>query len=237
LSSQIQNQTASEGPIRDQRGTIAKSNHQKDQYMMNDYQREQLEALDQVRAKIKSVISIQSGNLSSDIRSYLLFRQQLDVFLSQNFDRYCTQACFENRASACCSKDGIITFWADVVLNVYHSSKNQIEELRTSILEPIFNYKCIYLSVNGCRWKIRPLGCALFLCDQVQADVLNQQPMLAEQWENFKTMGRLFRWPDRPVLFDQLEQVFMAAGCRSSLMYLNTSPGLLRIKQRAGLSQ
>jgi hypothetical protein len=48
-------------------------------------------------------------------------------------------------------------------------------------------------------------------------------------------LGKSFRWPDRPVLFDQLEQVFMAVGCRSPLMYINTSPGLLRIKQKAGL--
>jgi hypothetical protein len=33
--------------------------------------------------------------------------------------------------------------------------------------------------------------------------------------------------------FDELEQRFMAAGCRSPLMYLNTSPGLLNVKRRA----
>ena len=211
------------------------TNQQKDQYMTNDYQREQLEALDQITVKIGSIQSIHSGNLCRDIRSYQLFRQQLESFQSQHFGRYCTQTCFENRTSACCSKDGIITFWADVVINVYHSSDNQIKELRAAIQKPLSSQKCIYLGKNGCLWKIRPIGCALFLCDRVQVDVLEQHPELRRQWQHYTTTGRSYRWPDRPVLFDHLEQVFMAAGCRSPLMYLNTSPGLLRIKQKAGL--
>jgi len=44
-----------------------------------------------------------------------------------------------------------------------------------------------------------------------------------------------FTWPDRPVLFDDLESYFLKTGCRSPLMYLHNSPGLLRIKQKAGL--
>ena len=44
-----------------------------------------------------------------------------------------------------------------------------------------------------------------------------------------------FKWPDRPVLFDDLEKLFLDLGCHSTLMHLNLSPGLLRIKKRAGL--
>ena len=33
--------------------------------------------------------------------------------------------------------------------------------------------------------------------------------------------------------FAELEQLFMAAGCRSPLMYCSTSPGLLNVKRRA----
>ena len=36
------------------------------------------------------------------------------------------------------------------------------------------------------------------------------------------------------MLFDDIEEWFLAAGYRSPLMYINTSPGLLRIKRRAG---
>jgi hypothetical protein len=44
-----------------------------------------------------------------------------------------------------------------------------------------------------------------------------------------------YKWPDRPVLFDHLEKVFLDMGYRSSLMHLNLSPGLLRVKRAAGL--
>jgi len=43
-----------------------------------------------------------------------------------------------------------------------------------------------------------------------------------------------FTWPDQPVLFDDLESYFMKSGYRSPLMYLHNSPGLLRVKQKAG---
>jgi len=49
--------------------------------------------------------------------------------------------------------------------------------------------------------------------------------------------SRRFKWPDRPVLFDTLEKLFLDAGFHSPLMYLHTSPGLLRVKQQAGLVQ
>jgi hypothetical protein len=48
-----------------------------------------------------------------------------------------------------------------------------------------------------------------------------------------KQREKHFRWPDRPVLFDDLEKYFMAAGYSSPLMYLNNSPGLLRVKELA----
>jgi hypothetical protein len=49
----------------------------------------------------------------------------------------------------------------------------------------------------------------------------------------FKQREKHYRWPDRPVLFDDLEKYFMAAGYSSPLMYLNNSPGLLRVKELA----
>ncbi len=35
--------------------------------------------------------------------------------------------------------------------------------------------------------------------------------------------------------FDMIEAYFIAAGCFSSLMYLHNSPGLLRVKRKAGI--
>lgn len=198
---------------------------------MNAYQAEQMDALNQIINHIDLLDSLQN----EAIRPYLLFRRQLDEFSRRHFAAFCTRACFQSRTSACCSKDGIITFWADMVVNVIMADRDQIDDLLTAIETPLFAEKCIYLGEDGCRWRIRPLGCALFLCDQVQEAVLAQDPEISRQWESFRSEAKTFRWPDRPVLFDQLEQLFMDAGCRSPLMYINTSPGLLRIKRQARL--
>lgn len=196
---------------------------------MNAYQMEQIDALNQVINTIGVLGSCQHGAIAS----YVTFRRQLDQFTKRHFAAYCTQTCFESRTSACCSRDGIITFWADVVINIAHTNDHQIDDLFAAIENPLFMEKCIYLGKNGCRWQIRPLGCALFLCDQVQDAVMAPRPDLRRQWETFQSRAKGFRWPDRPVLFDHLERVFMDAGCRSPLMYINTSPGLLRIKKQA----
>ena len=196
---------------------------------MNAYQVDQMDALNQIANHIDLLGSLQT----EAIGSYLEFRRRLDEFSERHFAAFCTRACFESRTSACCSKDGIITFWADMVINVANADNHQIDDLFSAIQTPRFAEKCIYLGEHGCRWRVRPLGCALFLCDQVEGDVLARNPELQRQWEAYQSKARSFRWPDRPVLFDYLEQVFMDAGCRSSLMYINTSPGLLRVKRLA----
>jgi hypothetical protein len=202
---------------------------------MNEYQQEQWSALRQIVDTMGSVEVLGGDTLRDEIRSYLQFRARLEGFLSQHFGQFCTQACFERQVSACCSKDGIITFWADHVINVHCSETPQIEALGSAIRNPLRQSKCIYLGTNGCLWKVRPLGCAMFLCDAVQRDVFALRPIVKRMWQGFRRRAETYRWPDRPVLFDHLEQIFMAAGCRSMLMYLNTSPGLLRVKKKSGL--
>lgn len=75
----------------------------------------------------------------------------------------------------------------------------------------------------------------MFLCDFAMKEVAEKYPEAALKWQQLKQNERLFKWPDRLVLFDYLEEVFLTAGYRSSLMYFHNSPGLLRIKQQAGL--
>lgn len=63
--------------------------------------------------------------------------------------------------------------------------------------------------------------------------VFGKNPELKKKWEKLEAKRKLFTWPDQPVLFDDLESYFMKTGCRSPLMNLHNSPGLLRVKQRA----
>jgi hypothetical protein len=75
----------------------------------------------------------------------------------------------------------------------------------------------------------------MFLCDRASNAVFDVEPEASVKWERLRKQEKRFKWPDRPVLFDYLEQVFLDMGYRSTLMHLNLSPGLLRIKRDAGL--
>jgi len=204
---------------------------------MNDYQQEQWDALDLARREISRLSSGELASLNTKIQSYLEFRDRVDRFLNHHFSDHCNQSCYENRRSACCSKDGIVTFWADVLVNVLVSGTAELNTLERSLRRPCYDYKCTYLHAGGCRWKLRPLMCAMFLCDQVKEQVFgDSMDEIRRRWTRLNQEANSHRWPDRPVLFDHLETYFMARGVRSSLMYINTSPGLMRIKQRAGMS-
>ena len=101
---------------------------------------------------------------------------------------------------------------------------------------PLSSDKCVYLGAHGCLWKMKPIVCVMFTCDRAQDQVFGKNPELRQQWEGFQALKKRFTWPDRPVLFDDLESVFIDAGHTSPLMYLHNSPGLLRIKQKNGMN-
>jgi hypothetical protein len=75
----------------------------------------------------------------------------------------------------------------------------------------------------------------MFLCDAAMKEVFEKYPGTATRWNKFREREKQFKWPDQPVLFDELEKIFLTAGYRSSLMYFHNSPGLLRVKQQSGL--
>ena len=166
---------------------------------------------------------------------YLSFRADVNRFLTTYFHRVCTQTCYQNRLSACCSREGIITFFADIVVNVLVSDSQEIEDLISILKEPNTGFKCIYLAEDGCRWKVKPIVCEMFLCDKAKETIFTQNSQIQRQWSLFEEQRKQYTWPDQPVLFDELEKYFMEAGYRSTLMYLHNSPGLLRVKQKAGL--
>jgi hypothetical protein len=201
---------------------------------MNDYQKEQLQAWQVLIQRLKQMPLEEKNAISREIQKYLDFRIQVDVFLNHYFSKYCTTTCYESNRSACCSKDGIVTFWADLVITAIAGEPRHPEQMIASVQRPYYSDKCIYLTPKGCCWHVRPLVCCMFLCDQVQQEVFSTEQKAAEKWAHLCRQARSFRWPDRPVLFDRLERVFITQGCRSSLMYLHNSPGLLRVKQQAG---
>ena len=202
---------------------------------MNEYQQEQLDALKIVRLGLSRIGDRERMELIETSRQYMQFRQSVDYFLNRYFSDVCNQTCYLNRTSACCSKDGIITFFADTVINALHATPAQLDRLEEVLNRVNGGHRCVYLGSHGCTWTVRPVVCAMFLCDRAMAAVFGVDPDAKKVWESLRRQEKLFKWPDRPVLFDLLEKMFLDLGYQSTLMHLNLSPGLLRVKKKAGL--
>jgi hypothetical protein len=202
---------------------------------MNDYQQEQLQALTVVRQGLEQMGSARRRQLRRAAGDYLQFRQTVSRYLKRYFGQVCSQTCYHSRTSACCSKDGIIVFFADVVVNALQSTPAQLDRLEAALEGVNPGHRCIYLQAGGCMWALPPVVCAMFLCDRATQTVFAEIPEAATTWTALREQARLYQWPDRPVLFDDLEKAFIDLGYRSSLMHLNFSPGLLYVKKRAGL--
>ena len=203
---------------------------------MNDYQQEQLEALKIVRHGLLRLGDEKRIELIETIRNYMKFRHSVDRFLNRHFSEVCTHTCYLSRTSACCSKDGIITFFADTVVNALNATPAQLDRLETVLSRVNGGHRCVYLGSDGCVWTVRPVVCAMFLCDRSMAAVFSDAPEARTAWASLRQQEKSFKWPDRPVLFDHLETVYLDLGCRSTLMHLNLSPGLLSVKKNAGLT-
>jgi hypothetical protein len=202
---------------------------------MDDYQREQFEAHGMVLEYLEQNAGRHRRQLEAEIAEYLDYRGEVDRFLGRHFSGVCSAKCFRSRLSACCSREGVITFFADVVVNALAAPRPAVESLLEVLRQGDEGFKCVYLAPEGCRWRVRPIVCSLFLCEHAQRQVFDANPELRRQWCRLEERARRFKWPDRPVLFDLLETRFLQAGYTSSLMYLHQSPGLLRVKRRAGL--
>ncbi len=198
---------------------------------MNDYQQEHRETFSIVQTHLAAVSAAERDRLKAMISDYLSFREEANAFLSDYFGNVCTRKCYESRLSACCSREGIIAFFADVAVNVLVSSNEDIALLLAVLQKPNTGFKCIYLGEKGCMWQIKPIVCEMFLCDTAEAEVFGKRPGGRVLWEKLKKHKQQYLWPDRPVLFDMLEQYFMDAGHSSPLMYFHNSPGLLRVKR------
>lgn len=201
---------------------------------MNDYQKEQAETLTLIRNYLSSEKQQEKENLFTLISDYLTFRTKIASFLACYFIGICQLKCYQSRLSACCGKEGIITFFADMLINALMSSEQELDQLELAISRES-EFKCMYLGDNGCIWKIKPIVCEMFLCETAIKEVFEKYPGAKTQWNEFKKQEKFYKWPDRPVLFDRLEKFFINKGHHSPLMYFHNSPGLLHIKKRSGL--
>jgi len=201
--------------------------------IVTPYQKEQAKSLAMVREHLSSLSESEKGKLKALLADYLSFRKTVSVFLSDHFKEVCTQKCFQSHLSACCSRDGIITFFADMVINALMSGDAELEDLEEALHAPHEGFKCVYLGNTGCLWRVKPIVCEMFLCDAAKDKVFKDNTPAGKQWVELERQRKQYTWPDRPVLFDALERYFMDAGYTSPLMYLHNSPGLLRVKKQS----
>lgn len=200
---------------------------------MAPYQKEQIESLEVVRRHLSGLPDAERAHLRRLIADYLTYRDRVKTFLTEHFESPCSAKCFQSRMSACCSRDGIITFFADVVVNALVSTEADLDRIEMVLRRPHEGFKCVYLAEGGCLWRIKPIVCEMFLCDGAREAVFSEIPDALKTWEDLERQKARYTWPDRTVVFDTLEKVFMDAGYQTALMYLHNSPGLLRIKRMA----
>jgi len=200
---------------------------------MSEYNQEQQEAILMVQRHLQMLPPSELTNLKTRIKSYIGFRKDVDSFLRRYFSGLCTQMCYQDRSSACCNHEGIITFFADVVINLLLSKEQDVDRLLHVLHEPKAGAKCVYLGKAGCLWRVKPIVCEMFLCERARKTVFNEDPHALQAWEALKGRQKSYTWPDRAVLFDELEAYFIEKGCDSNLMYCHKSPGLLRVKALA----
>jgi hypothetical protein len=200
----------------------------------NPYHREQIEAFSIVAGHLDGLSPAGRAALLRDCGGYLDFRRRAARFLEEHVDGFCRRRCYASRLSACCSREGIVVFFGDVVVNVLLSDAGQTAGMIELLERENTGTRCVYLGPRGCRWQLKPIVCQMFLCDAARRAAFENRPQAAGEWAALEAERRAFTWPDRPVLFEALEAAFIEAGRRSALMYLHTSPGMRRVRRNAG---
>ncbi len=117
------------------------------------------------------------------------------------------------------------------------STPEELESLFHRLEQTNQTGRCVYLGESGCIWRVRPISCAMFLCEQAKQHVFRGGSDAEAAWQELREAEKAYTYPVQPVLFDDLERVFIDLGVDSPHMYFHKSPGLLRLKARSGLGK
>jgi hypothetical protein len=204
---------------------------------MSDYNRQQRETIATVRNCLAALDGPARRALEESIAPYVEYRRETSRFQEEHLAALCTATCFSDRTSACCGREGILTFFADVVVNLLLSTEEEADRLLAALDGDRGGFNCVYLGREGCLWTMKPVSCEMFLCDHARESVLGADPGLEALWTDIREREHLFTKPVQPVLFDDLERFFIDRGLDSPLMYFHRSPGLLRLKAAHGVGR
>ena len=198
----------------------------------SEYNREQLGSFLSIKQACDALPIRELEKLREIVGPYLEFRRELDRFHASDVVGTCRARCFETGLSACCGFESIFTFFADQVVTWLFSTEAERETLLDVLRRPNRSRHCVYLGPAGCRWKISPISCVMFLCDDVKRGVSENPGEAGRRWTTLQAWEKAFTYPVEPVLFDDLEVYFMGLGVDSPHMYNHRSPGLMRLKSR-----
>ena len=129
---------------------------------LSEYNQQQKDAILMVRQYLSSLPNSELRWLRQRIKSYLQFRKVVNSFQDEHFADICSEKCFTSRTSACCGREGIITFFADVVINVLLSTSKEIDTLLETLEGDTGGFNCVYLNESGCLWRCKPIVCEMF---------------------------------------------------------------------------
>ena len=198
---------------------------------MSPYHRMQYESISIAFEAFQNLTEKDKLFLRDMASQYMEFRRELQQFTDKYFSLYCQKACFDTHRSACCSYESIIVFFADEVINYLFGGERDFPVILDKLRKVKPSDHCVYLGSNGCLWTVRPITCAMFFCDDAKKEIFGKFPEAEIYWQDLLRREKLFTWPDRPVLFDMIEEFFITRGVDTPHMYCHHSPGLLKIKQ------
>jgi hypothetical protein len=202
----------------------------------SEYNRDQFTSVLSILEVLSNLGEEEAGALRAGIQPYLGFRKAISEYYGSLFRESCRESCFDSGVSACCGFESIVTFFADHVINLLESSQQEIDILASVLKRPNRTQRCVFLGASGCTWRIPPISCAMFLCSQVKEKVFEAHPGARIIWSEHQRSEKEYTYPNKPVLFDDLEAFFMKRGSESPHLYFHRSPGLLRIKSKSGMT-
>ena len=92
---------------------------------MSLYNRQHMEAILMVRDHFAGISLAMRDRLESEVEHYLEFREEVARFHRRCFADICSVKCFSSRTSACCGREGILVFFADVVVICFWHMKGK----------------------------------------------------------------------------------------------------------------
>lgn len=202
---------------------------------VSEYNRDQRTSFEAIDEACSLLPEPELEKLKESLNSYLQFRKALAEYQQRHFAVFCQATCFDGKLSACCGFESIFTFFADQIITFLSSTPKELQALFNKLDQVNNTERCVNLGESGCTWRISPVSCAMFLCEQAKLNVFRNDPGAEALWKQLQMQEKEFTLPTKPVLFDDLERYFINLGVDSPHMYFHKSPGLLRLKARSGL--